>query len=213
MSARLLALCCLLILAVSPGRSGGDPSSRPDVVVYLKTTPAQPAAPVEAMKPELNELMRRAGLRVEWRDVGSANRNVEDAVLVVVELRGVCGVAGEPAGGRADPGSLASTAVSGGRVLPFSWLNCDVLNRMVAPASAGLYGRAMARVAAHELCHVLAQSREHGRAGLAKAAFSRRELLGDSFDFAEGALARLAQSKSRRTHDQVLLLVPSNRSF
>jgi len=56
-------------------------------------------------------------------------------------------------------------------VLPFSWINCANLTRMIGPVLADeagalrdyLYGRAMARIAAHELYHVMMGSRDHGR--------------------------------------------------
>lgn len=203
MSARLLAPCCLLILAVSPGWTGGDSSSSPDLVVYLKTTLPHPPGPLGAMKRELTTLMSSAGFRLDWRDERSANRNVENAELVLVELRGICGLSSRAAPNQAEPVSLASTAVSAGRVLPFSWLNCDALTRVLAPALAGdpspqqdfLYGRAMARLLAHELYHITTQNRGHGRTGLAKPAFTRRELLGDRFDFAAATLAQVSRYK------------------
>src|ERR1035438_4777850 len=92
MSARRLAPCWLLILAVSPGWTGSNPRTGSDLVVYLKAAPGQPAAPLEAMKRELAALMTSAGFRIEWRDQHSSNRNVEDAELIFVELRGACGL-------------------------------------------------------------------------------------------------------------------------
>ena len=175
MSARLMALCCLLILAVLPGWTGSNSASSPNLVLYLKTAPSQPQGPVNVMKREVDALMSSAGFRVEWRDEHSASRNAEDAELVVVELR--------PASRDA---ALASTAISNGKVLPFSWVNCDALARLLGPQPDFIYGRAMARLLAHELYHVTAHTREHGRAGISKPAFSRRELLSERFDFAPG---------------------------
>jgi len=54
-----------------------------------------------------------------------------------------------------------------------------------------LYGRAMARVAAHELYHVVIGSRDHGHEGVAKPAFSVGDLLDERFDFDRIALALL----------------------
>jgi hypothetical protein len=59
--------------------------------------------------------------------------------------------------------SLATTTITDGQVLPFSSLNCGALTNSVSAALAKeagarrdfLYGRAMARVVAHEFYHVL----------------------------------------------------------
>jgi len=205
MSARLWALCCLLNPVVSSAWTGSTPSAGPDVVVYLKTDSVQPARSLEHMKRELGALMSVPGYRVEWRDAQSPDRNVDNAELVVVELRGSCGV---PPGwlaaghtGRAD--SLASTHVSGAKVLPFSWLNCDSLTRLLAPSLAGeadaqrdyLYGSAMARLVAHELYHILANTREHGREGIGKAGFTSKDLLSERFGFATASTALIAKAR------------------
>ena len=54
-----------------------------------------------------------------------------------------------------------------------------------------LYGRAMARIAAHELYHVMMGSRDHGREGVAKPSISTADLLDERFDFDRIALSRL----------------------
>jgi hypothetical protein len=53
-----------------------------------------------------------------------------------------------------------------------------------------LYGRAMGRVLAHELYHMLANQREHVGSGVGKPSFSATDVLGESFAFEESALAR-----------------------
>jgi len=191
MCAWLLALFCLFNIAPSP-----------DLAVYLSADPNQPAAPVEHMKRELSAMMQAAGYRVVWGDPRSPDRSGQAANLVVLELRGSCGL---PPGNyhierSVESGaSLAETSVSPHGVLPFSWVNCANLTRMLAPVLAGepraqrdyLYGRAMARVAAHELYHVMMGSRDHGREGVAKSRFSISDLLDERFDFDHTALAKL----------------------
>jgi hypothetical protein len=53
-----------------------------------------------------------------------------------------------------------------------------------------LYGRAMGRLLAHELYHMLANQREHVGSGVGKPSFSASDVLGESFAFEESALAR-----------------------
>ena len=159
------------------------------------------------MKAELTALMHSPGYRVEWLNPQAEGRTVDNADLVVVELRGVCGipqgsVASDDAADRG--GSLASTYVSGERVLPFSWLNCGNLTRLLgtslsseAPAHRDfLYGRAMARLLAHELYHVIANTREHGREGIGKPGFTVKNLLSERFEFETESIARLAGQRA-----------------
>src|SRR5262249_14951217 len=113
--------------------------------------------------------------------------------LVVLELHGTCEA---PRGAAQNESlsndiSLASSQVADGLVQPFSRLDCDALARFLAPVLAGMthdeadrsYGRAMARVAAHELYHVLSKKRTHAQTGVAKASFTPGDLLALHFSF------------------------------
>ena len=173
------------------------------LVVYLRTGGSQPAAPLAEMKREVGSLMSQAGYRVEWRSLDSPRGLDGDAsMLAVLELNGTCGLAagyGAPERQLATNTSLATTSITDGRVMPFSSLNCTALTRNVSAAlgqDAGarrdfLYGRAMARVVAHELYHVLMRSAEHARAGVARSCFSTADLLTERFEFEGATLARL----------------------
>jgi hypothetical protein len=174
-----------------------------ELVVYLRTGGNQPAAPLTQMKRELGALMHQAGYRVEWRSL-DANRgqDADASLLAVLDLSGVCGIASGFGGmERAAPSfpSLATTTITDGQVLPFSSLNCTALTNSLSAALAKeagarrdfLYGRAMARVAAHEFYHVLLRTTEHGRLGVARSCFSTSDLLTERFEFEGAALARL----------------------
>ena len=207
MSARLLALCCLAALDASLGSAGPNRLKDPDLVVYLTADTPQPSEPLQQMQLELTALMFSAGYRLGWRSGADVSAAVNSGALVLVELHGYCGagqgsLATEPPEAAA---SLAFSYVAGGRVLPFSTVNCGNLTRVIAPALAGapqlrrdyLYGRAMARLLAHELYHILANTLEHGRQGIAQSAFSARNLLADGFAFAPADRAQLDGGASR----------------
>jgi hypothetical protein len=175
------------------------------LVVYLRTGGKQPAAPLTQMKRELSAIMHQAGYRVEWRSLDTVRGTDADApLLAVLELEGVCGLSAghsdsEPAG----PSSLATTTITDGQVLPFSRLNCTALTRVVSSALAKdagaqrdyFYGRAMARVVAHELYHVLMRTTEHARSGVARSCFSTSDLLTERFEFEGATLARLRRNQ------------------
>ena len=208
MFAWLFALVCLFHSAASPG--GGDlPSAK--LSIYLTVDSAQPRAPVETMKRELAGILGNAGYRVVWEDLNHPDRTAPAPTLVLLELRGVCALpAGdEPIEPAVNSGaSLAETAISPHGVTPFSWVNCANLTRLIGPelsAEAGaerdyLYGRAMARVVAHEIYHVVTGSRDHGRNGVAKASFSVSDLLEEVFPFDSAELAKLRQKATDSTH-------------
>jgi hypothetical protein len=201
--ARLLATLCLVLVCVPLSSAQSAVSQDAELVVYLRTGGNQPAGPLAQMKRELGALMHQAGYRVEWRSV-DANRtqDADASLLAVLDLAGVCGIApGYADAERAAKSysSLATTTITDGQVLPFSSLNCGALTNSVSAALAKeagarrdfLYGRAMARVVAHELYHVLMRTTEHGRSGVARSCFSGSDLLTERFEFEGTALARL----------------------
>jgi hypothetical protein len=178
-------------------------STDAELVVYLRTGGNQPGAPLAEMKRELNSLMHQAGYRIAWRSLdGDRGAEVDSPLLAVLELNGVCGI--EPGSVPAErpstvAASLATTPITDGQVLPFSTLNCTALTHSIAGALAQdpgarrdfLYGRAMGRVVAHELYHVLARTAEHAKAGVARSCFSTSDLLTERFEFEGATLARL----------------------
>ena len=204
MYARLFAVLCSLL---SFGLRA-EPVSSPDrtVVVYLQAGPSgKTQNTVSYMQRELSTLMQTAGYKVEWPSAGTSTGD-DNSTIAVVELRGACSVP-EP-NVYVKPvekgASLASTAVDGDQVLPFSWINCETLTQMLAPSLANaepgrkdfLYGRAMGRLLAHELYHMLVNKRGHGASGIGKASFSAADVLAESFTFEHAALAEFHEAGS-----------------
>jgi hypothetical protein len=93
-------------------------------------------------------------------------------------------------------------------VLPFTWVDCSALSRFLGSGLANasrarrdnMFGRALARLAAHEFYHVLAQTSDHSVAGIAKASLSVADLETAHFAFDSVALARF--------HSQALHVTP-----
>jgi hypothetical protein len=213
MSARRFAALCF-VLIFGPCSGWADPVSSPDrkVVVYLqKGSSHETDRSVSYMQRELETLMQTAGYNVEWKALGSSSGDT-DGAIAVVELRGTC----RPPEGNSyvepaeDGASLASTAVDGNQVLPFSWIQCGTLTRFLAPSLARtapgqrdfLYGRAMGRLLAHELYHLLANTRGHAGSGVGKSAFSARDLLGEHFTFDGSTLAGFSIADSAFTEPE-----------
>jgi hypothetical protein len=195
MFARSLAMFALIPISAA----ASDPAAN-SITIYLKSGAADVAA-VSYMERELSGLMQTANYRLEWVNASAAIPDVTNGQLIVLALTGDCTVrrgANESSEDLAIE-SLASTPVSDGEILPFSTLHCDTLNRVIGGAIAAasdqrrpwLYGRAMARLAAHELYHVLTNRRDHSQEGVSKPCFSARDLLADHFEFESAALAKM----------------------
>ncbi len=208
MLARLLALVCLLYVSVSAVRAQALASG--DVAVYLKTGDSHSGRVLDHMKSDLEALMRSVGVDMRWWNSQQEKSTSVDR-LVVLELHGTCETPQAAAHNEPLPNesSLASSVVADGLVQPFSRLDCDALARFLAPALAGMtpeeadrsYGRAMARVAAHELYHVLSKKRVHAQTGVAKASFTPGDLLGAHLSFEEpdnsGATGGFAETSEK----------------
>ena len=201
MYARAVALVCLL--SVSAWVARAETLHRPGdrVAVYLSHAPILSPEVSKSMLKEARALMRQLGYRLDWFDSGNQPGEIENGLLTVVDLAGVCnGIQPEDTEQQRPVARvLASTAVSDGEVLPFSSVDCTALHALMAPRLERvpkrrrntLFGRAMGRVLAHELYHIAAKTREHSSEGVAKAAFSAADLLADKFEFQREESAQL----------------------
>jgi hypothetical protein len=137
-------------------------------------------AAIREMGREAAHILKKSGISLEWQ-IGEPAQAV-DGLLVVVKLQGRCDMDGPPA--FLVPGALGSTHESDGVILPFSDLACDNIRGAVYSAVLTgrqvrgniLLGRAMGRVLAHELYHILASTADHGGGGVTQTALSGQEL-------------------------------------
>ena len=202
MLARFLALFGLLFVSSLIGRSETFGSPPGSVVVYFQGSHSDSDVTLDSLKTELTSLLNGAAYTIQWGD--SQKPMVSSGSPVVVELRGAClPVSPDANSFEQSPGSaLASSQVVNERILPFISVDCGALNELLAVPIAELpagqrefaYGRAMARLLAHELYHFLTQTTHHTNSGIAKAAVSATALLADHFDFDGEASARLHAS-------------------
>lgn len=134
---------------------------------------------------EAASILKRSGvtLRLRLGDPGQ----VSDSLLVVVRLKGDCEMDGTAS---ASKGPLGWSHEVDGKILPFGELACsDIWSSLRSarypenhlPCDVAL-GRAMGRVLAHELYHIVAATSRHGRDGAARKAFSARELAAGQLD-------------------------------
>jgi hypothetical protein len=152
---------------------------------------------VEQMKRETAEIMKDSGLHLEWkaRDTVGADSFPN---LVLVRFKGRCVLEPEPML-YDERGPFAFTYGAEGEVLPFTEVACDHVSSSVRSAITGddygrldyLMGRALGRIVAHELVHILTRSGDHAGSGVAQAALSGKELIGAPLRLGKGEVERL----------------------
>ena len=177
--------------------TGTHPPSKLTVVMEFQGSLSQRT--LSAMERETEGILKPAGLSLGWRLAADAAReSFED--LVVVEFKGACQF--EPVPHLYDElGPMAFTHSRNGNVQPFTEVSCSKVAASVSSALEGedfpradvLFGRALGRVLAHELVHVLTGSEVHGGAGVQRAALSGKDLIANALVLSPVDLARLRE--------------------
>jgi hypothetical protein len=179
---RPLLVCGLLTASLALAQR-----TAPPITIVLDLPGQYSKSSVQEMKREFTGVMKDSGLRFEWRLRSDVSQESFDH-LVVVRFKGRCIL--EPVGYMYDErGPLAFTHSTDRVLQPFSEVECDKVTATVRSAMWGgdyaradlLLGRALARVVAHELVHMLSDSREHGAADATKLALSGRDLIASKF--------------------------------
>jgi hypothetical protein len=180
----LPVLICCCVAGVPLAAPAASPNtSRSDVTVILNFKGARSARSVLEMKREADRILESTGVRLNWVLAG-ADPHATYNDLVVLTFRGSCEPESESPRGH-DPGPYGITHISNGRVLPFAEVDCDRVLNAVLPLMQGedyltaerLTGRALGRVAAHELVHMLTRSVSHASEGVEEPALNGEQLL------------------------------------
>lgn len=178
------------------------PASEPlSVAIVTDAAVSLPPRASAEFRSEVERVLSMPEIRIVWRDLSGVSGEESFHRIVVVRFQGNC-----RAGGAADSGrqgeALGYTHRSDGRVLPFVAVDCGRVAAVLARhnilqyslTAAEALGRALARVAAHELYHALTESAEHAGEGLAQPALSARELFERGFGFAASTRAKILAS-------------------
>jgi hypothetical protein len=190
---RYVAACLFssLLFASQAGASTG-------ITLLLQFENKHSDKSVEEMKRETIAIMKNAGLRLDFRSLKDFNPNEPVSDLVVVKFSGTCQMETMPMLFD-ERGPLAFTHSTNGEVLPFSVVACDRVRHSVESAMWGgdkakadvLLGRALGRVLAHELVHIVAKSHKHGTKGIARTSLSGGQLIADRLELDLNDVQRL----------------------
>jgi cytochrome c553 len=161
----------------------------PPFIVYTQSESGFPDAIRTAMRKEVESILSPTGWHVKWEDAAGPAHGASVS-LAVVRFRGQCNVDDLRLSSSGDM-MLGRTHVNGGDIISFADIFCDAIRGSIADRlsimTAGgrdlWYGRAVGRVVAHELYHILSGEKHHGSSGVAQASFSSEELLAAEFRY------------------------------
>jgi len=198
-----------LLFAAVPSLAGSEELPKlPKALVGVYFDYDQPPnEPVGALiESGVEEILWPLGFDVRWRQA-SAGSNEVWSDLAFVSFRGRCGFGSAPFG-KFVPSALGWTATVDGQIQPFVEVDCNRIGALLetqvrlgrTPKSETLFARAVARVVAHELYHVFANTEIHGISGVGKAEFTAHDLLSDDFRFDVPQARRLRMTSAEDVH-------------
>jgi len=181
-------LRCALSLLLLPFFSFAE---NKDVTVVMQFSEEFSPQALQEMQAEADRIVRKAGVRLAFRHRSEAAENSYNE-LIFFKMSGRCEMDNFPAL-LDERNPLTFTFTTDGRILPFGEVKCDRLRESIKTVMRGsdyqqanqLLGRAMGRVLAHELYHIIAQTKGHGKGGVAKESLSARQLIADKLDLAD----------------------------
>lgn len=195
---------CLLVCLALPVAAGVERiASDVTVIIDLKGPYSQTA--IKEMQREATQIIQTSGVRLDWQRRENVTHGVFND-LVVMTFKGSCTF--DPAPPSYDElGPYAITRTANGEVQPFGEVDCDHVVNSVRGAMFGgdysrgelLIGRALGRVVAHELVHMLTKSGQHAHEGVQKAALSGRQLIAQSLPLSAMDVDRLKVERRAAT--------------
>ncbi len=193
----------LALFAVICGTCGAQAVHDETSLTIVLRGESVPNAVLAEMEREVDSAVTPSGIQLNWL-VGSDGTEPDvPGQLVIIRMRGACRTGSRVDADPPEAGEpLAQTHVVNGRVLPIADVLCNAVRKLVdrdlraaAPSRREeLFGRALGRVTAHELYHILLRTTDHGHEGLSRAMQSSAALLAPRESFAPADERRIAES-------------------
>jgi hypothetical protein len=134
---------------------------------------------VSEMKREIEYLMHGSGVELSWRNYSDVSASESFPRIVLVKFHGSCETRAFAGRAPDDGMPLGYSHISNGEIIPFADVECDHIRSELRSADDRMLGRAMGRVLAHELHHIIDRTRSHTRTGLLRKSFSPQDLMAD----------------------------------
>jgi hypothetical protein len=180
----------------------------PRVGIFLEFEKDPPQSAIQAMEREAGAMLAATGAQFSWLMLKKDEQSATFDELAVLRFRGNCRMekVGKPEEVTGEALTLGYTNVESGRVFGYSRVECDqiktfigsLLENSCAHDRETAFSRALGRVVAHELYHILARTTEHSHEGLAKAIQTPFDLIRENFHFDRRALLWLRQRLQAR---------------
>jgi len=163
--------------------------------LYFAHAQSLDAVSTEMARREMQRLLAPAGVELVWNQ---GDREVARAIIATFDDSCSIDTLQPQFSGDAAVALAESSVSSSGRVLPYFHVNCSRLIQALRPALQPLnlplrrvvFGRALGRVMAHEVYHILSQRKDHDPTGVAKASFTLEDLTSRQFEFEFPLMAR-----------------------
>lgn len=178
-------MCTAAFVATSAYAEGYGPS----LTVLLDFQEAASTASMGEMQREIQQLLKPAGIRIELRLLSQINSDSAFDDLVLFRFKGNCERVIDP---RLidERGPLGFAHTADGAIQPFGEIACNSVRRAVESALWGdqrrvrdeLFGRALGRVVAHELIHMIGNTSTHAKGGVFKPSLSGSQLIADHME-------------------------------
>jgi hypothetical protein len=200
---RLLVVATFGAILLSPlsgeTRWAGGDNLPPRIGIFLDFDREPSPAAIQDMENEVGNLLAETGARFSWLMLHKDARPQTFDDLAVLRFLGNCHMPKLgllPAGGTL---TLGSTQVTSGHVTPYSSVQCDEITATIAsllesvsePDRQIAFRRALGRVVAHELYHILARTIRHTPAGISRGLQSPIDLIKEHFQLDRQALLSL----------------------
>ncbi|MCC6859163.1 MAG: hypothetical protein IT158_11405 [Bryobacterales bacterium] len=177
-------LCCagVPVLAGEPGD--------PELAIYLDFEGDPSEVALDSMKKEVAAIMEPVGLNLQWRALADGGCSESFRELAVMRFTGRCRMDAPP-DFEPQAAALGMAKMSDGEILPFGEVACNRVRGVISTQMGSgdgrkrdsLMGRALGRVVAHELYHILTRTRKHAAEGVAKPYYTARDMLGNTLVF------------------------------
>ena len=192
-----------IALVLLPAGKAQNGTELAPVSLYTAFAQQPPSMVFDAMQAELESIMSPMGLKFDWENLADSDGTQVSVELAVFNFAGQCDTAGLIPHDY-NRGPLGWTHISNGMILPFANIDCNAVRDFIqrelmhlsAATRAVSFGRALGRVMAHELYHILARTTHHGSDGVARASYTVRDLLAPDFQLEGKETLALIHSKA-----------------
>lgn len=192
-------IIAIIIAFLAPAHGATNLPASVALLVHFDRTPAESVT--ASLEAESSRLFEEAGLHLAWFEKNAANSLGSPAAVIVVEFNGAC---------RPNPlpprslvtGSLAHVPSVEGHIEQWITVDCERLASYLPRALGGedansVYGRALARVLAHELFHCITDEDTHSHSLLFRSGVSAQDLVTPAAAFTDAEQQRLRQALQR----------------